>query len=56
MSFSRIIMHGRVRVEIQNKFHIQSITQNVAFEFANFGNFHQFCSIEIDLSGNTIWP
>ena len=31
-------------------------TQNVPFEFLNFGTFHQFCLIKTDLSGNTIWP
>ena len=30
--------------------HCLKITQNVAFEFLNFGIFHQF------LSGNTVWP
>ena len=30
------------------------IAQNVAFEFYNFGIFHQFLSIKTDLSGNTV--
>ena len=32
------------------------ITQNVSSKFLNFGFFYQFCRIEIDLSGNTVWP
>ena len=32
------------------------ITQNVAFEFFNYGIFHQFCPIKVNLSGNTVWP
>ena len=32
------------------------ITQNVSFEFFNIGIFHQFCTFESDLSGNTVWP
>ena len=32
------------------------ITQNVGFKFLIFGIFHQFLSIRIDLSGNTVWP
>ena len=32
------------------------ITQNVAFEFFYFGNFTNFYSIKIDLSGNTAKP
>ena len=30
------------------------ITRSVAFEFLNFGIFHQFLPIENDLSGNTV--
>ena len=30
------------------------ITQNVAFEFLNFGIFHNFCPIKTDLSGNSV--
>ena len=30
------------------------ITQNVAFEFFNYGIFHQFCPIKVNLSGNTV--
>ena len=32
------------------------ITQNVAFEFLNFGIFTIFCPFKTDLSGNTVWP
>ena len=32
------------------------ITQNIAFEFSNFGIFHQFWPIRTGLSGNTVWP
>ena len=31
------------------------ITQNISFKFFNFSNFHQILSINIDLSGNTVW-
>ena len=42
---------------IRSKSHCLKITQNVAFEFFNFGIFHQFfCPIKIDLSANTVWP
>ena len=30
------------------------IAKNVAFEFLSFGIFTNFCSIKIDLSGNTV--
>ena len=32
------------------------ITQNVAFDFFNFGTSTQFYPIQIDLSGTTFWP
>ena len=31
------------------------VTQNVSFEVLNFGIFHHFCPIEINMSGNTFW-
>ena len=34
--------------------HCLKITQNVAFEFSNFGIFHQFFDL-IKLTGNTVW-
>ena len=34
--------------------HCLKITQNVAFEFLNFGISTNFCPIKIDLSGNTV--
>ena len=34
--------------------HCLKVTQNVAFEFMNFGTFHQFFPIKADLSGNTV--
>ena len=39
---------------MQDFAHCLKITQNVAFEFFNFGIFHQFLSY--DLSGNTVRP
>ena len=35
---------------------VWKITQNVAFEFLNFGILYQFLSYYTDLSGNTVWP
>ena len=34
--------------------HCLKITQNVAYEFLNFGIFTNFCPIKTDLSGNTV--
>ena len=34
--------------------HCLKISQNVAFEFFNFGIFHQFLTYKTDLSGNTV--
>ena len=31
------------------------ITQNVSFEFLNFGFSCNFCPVKNDLSGNTVW-
>ena len=33
-----------------------SVWKNIAFEFSNFGIFHQFWPIQTDLSGNSVWP
>ena len=44
---SQSYVRTRVRLEIQIKVHIQTVTkltQNVSFEFFNFGIFHQFLS------------
>ena len=36
--------------------HCLKITQNVAFEFLDFGIFHQFWPFKTDLTGNTVLP
>ena len=45
--------------DFNNKLRISQclkIAKNVAFEFLCLGIFTNFCSIKIDLSGNTVWP
>ena len=40
----------------QSKAHCLKITQNVLFEFSILAFSTNFCPINIDLSGNTVWP
>ena len=57
--FLRLFLMSRKRHGIRWKMrfvtpHCLKITQNVTFEFFNFGIFTNFCPIKIDLSGNTV--
>ena len=44
------------RKYFRNFFLCLKITQNVAFDLLNFAFSTNFCPVETDLAGNTVWP
>ena len=53
MNLSHVFFKKTAFIQNQNNSKSLKMTQNVAFEFLNFGIFTDFCPIRIDLSGNT---